>query len=59
MLDENTIAAVIQSREDQGNGVAVLRLVSSDGSGLPGFDAGAHIDAVSYTHLTLPTIYSV
>ena len=44
MLDENTIAAVIQSREDQGNGVAVLRLVSSDGSGLPGFDAGAHID---------------
>jgi len=25
MLDENTITAVIQSREDQGNGVAVLR----------------------------------
>ncbi|MBL4672478.1 MAG: oxidoreductase [Arenicella sp.] len=44
MLEENTLNVLIESREDQGNGVAVLRIVSRDGSGLPGFDAGAHID---------------
>ena len=44
MLEENTINVVIESRQDQGNGVAVLQLVSADGKGLPGFSAGAHID---------------
>ena len=44
MLEENTIDVLIKSREDQGNGVAVLELVSASDKDLPGFDAGAHID---------------
>lgn len=44
MLEENILTVLIEGREEQGNGVAVLRLVSVDGQGLPGFDAGAHID---------------
>ncbi|MFT6045568.1 MAG: ferredoxin-NADP reductase [Arenicella sp.] len=44
MLKENTLDVLIDSREDQGDGVAVLRLVSANGEALPVFSAGAHID---------------
>lgn len=44
MLDENTLDVLIDSREDQGNGVAVLCLVSANDEPLPAFAAGAHID---------------
>ena len=44
MSIEQTIEVTIRSREEQGAGVVVLELVSSDGSALPSFEAGAHID---------------
>ena len=45
--------------EDPGVGVAIARLIAVQGE--PGVAEAALVvaDAVSYTHLTLPTIYSV
>src|SRR5450830_1017617 len=39
-----THQVVVQRREIQGGGVVVLDLQSADGSSLPSFEAGAHID---------------
>jgi len=39
-----THQVVVQRREVQGGGVVVLDLQSADGSSLPSFEAGAHID---------------
>lgn len=52
MLEEKTIEVVIQSREDQGNGVAVLCLVATNDKSLPAFSAGAHIDVCINDDLT-------
>jgi vanillate O-demethylase ferredoxin subunit len=38
------LALLIARREEQGQGVVVLDLVSPDGSALPPFEAGAHVD---------------
>ena len=35
---------VITNREEQGNGIVILELSREDGSELPAFEAGAHID---------------
>ena len=57
-----TTARVVDKRERQINLVLVLLHTTSPlplsrlRADVPGYDGGA---AVSYTHLTLPTIYSV
>ena len=43
-MNNELIDAVIQSRTEQGSGIAVLELVAKDGKPLPEFTAGAHID---------------
>lgn len=44
MLEENTLSVLIEQRQEQGNGVAVLQLSALNGQALPPFTAGAHID---------------
>lgn len=43
-MTNELIEVVVQSRTEQGAGIAVIALVSTDGSPLPSFTAGAHID---------------
>lgn len=43
-MSENTLKVVVENREDQGSGIAVLRLAPIEGQSLPTFSAGAHID---------------
>ncbi len=43
-MSEENINVFIDSREDQGSGVAVLELRPINGQSLPDFSAGAHID---------------
>ena len=50
-----TIAVTTKAREMRASGKDVIGL----GAGEPDFDTPDNIKAVSYTHLTLPTIYSV
>ncbi|MDB4512109.1 PDR/VanB family oxidoreductase [Arenicella sp.] len=44
MSEQILLNVVIQNRHDDGRGVAVLRLVPTNGETLPSFSAGAHID---------------
>ncbi len=44
MMEAEQFQLCIQSRQDQGTGVAVLELVDPAGKALPEFKAGAHID---------------
>ena len=50
-----TLAITAKAKELRAAGEDVIGL----GAGEPDFDTPSHIKAVSYTHLTLPTIYSV
>ena len=43
-MSSELIDVVIQSRTDQGAGIAVIELVACDGQALPSFSAGSHID---------------
>lgn len=43
-MNSDVIDVVVISRQDQANGIAVLDLARTDGSPLPPFEAGAHID---------------
>jgi len=43
-MNNELIDVVIASRDDQGAGIAVMKLVSANGDLLPEFTAGAHID---------------
>ena len=43
-MSSEVIDVVIKTREDQAEGVAVFELSRTDGSALPPFEAGAHID---------------
>ncbi|MEG1038369.1 MAG: PDR/VanB family oxidoreductase [Pseudomonas sp.] len=43
-MTEALLNVVVRKRELQGDGVVVLDLASTDGSPLPTFDAGAHVD---------------
>ncbi|WP_417226911.1 PDR/VanB family oxidoreductase [Amphritea sp.] len=43
-MSEPLIDVVISQREDQADAVAVFELKAKDGTALPGFDAGSHID---------------
>ncbi|RTE64829.1 oxidoreductase [Amphritea opalescens] len=43
-MSEPLIDVVISQREEQGEAVAVFELKAKDGSPLPAFDAGSHID---------------
>lgn len=43
-MSEQLIDVVISKREDQADAVAVFELTAKDGSNLPEFDAGSHID---------------
>lgn len=43
-MNEETLNVVVRKREEQGAHVVVLELTRADGSPLPTFDAGAHVD---------------
>lgn len=43
-MNEELLNVVVRKRELQGDGVVVLDLIRADGSLLPAFDAGAHVD---------------
>ncbi|MDU9031235.1 PDR/VanB family oxidoreductase [Pseudomonas mediterranea] len=43
-MNEELLNVVVRKRELQGDGVVVLDLTRADGSLLPAFDAGAHVD---------------
>ncbi|MBP0048943.1 oxidoreductase [Marinobacterium sp. AK62] len=45
-IDNTLINATVTRREDQTDEIAVFELSSADGSALPVFEAGAHIDVV-------------
>ncbi len=56
-MPEATIQATIVKRQDQGRGVAILDMAAHDGSPLPGFFAGAHIEV--HINDTLARNYSL
>ncbi len=43
-MSEETLKVVVRRRQEQGHGVLVLDLASTDGAELPAFAAGAHVD---------------
>jgi vanillate O-demethylase ferredoxin subunit len=43
-MSEQTLKVVVSKREEQGDGVVVLKLSDASGKPLPVFDAGAHVD---------------
>ncbi|NBF04642.1 2Fe-2S iron-sulfur cluster binding domain-containing protein [Pseudomonas sp. Fl5BN2] len=43
-MSDQVLKVVVRKREEQGDGVVVLDLVSPQGRPLPSFEAGAHID---------------
>lgn len=45
-LKNTIINATVTSREDQTSDIAVFELSAADGSSLPNFEAGAHIDVI-------------
>lgn len=49
--NNNVINAIVAQRENQANNIAVFTLLAVDGSELPAFEAGAHIDVILGTDL--------
>ena len=45
-IDNTLINATVTRRDDQTDEISVFELAAADGSALPAFDAGAHIDVV-------------
>jgi vanillate O-demethylase ferredoxin subunit len=43
-MSEQLLSVVVHQRAEQGAGVVVLELRAADGSSLPAFEAGAHVD---------------